>query len=68
MDEALFQMFDVASQTIMNSWRNSKYMFTKVVQSGPCKVKSHHFTDVVNSKPIFGSTFEGKYHTNLMLF
>ena len=65
MDEALFQMFDVASQIIINSWRNSKQMLTKVVRSGTCEVMS---CTVVNSKPIFGSTFKGKYHANLMSF
>jgi len=28
-DETLFQVFDTASQTIKNSWRNSKQKFAK---------------------------------------
>ena len=28
-EETLFRVFDVASQTIDNSWRNSKQKFTK---------------------------------------
>ena len=26
LDETFFEVFDIASQTINNSWRNSKYM------------------------------------------
>ena len=29
LKETLFQVFDIASQTIDNSWRNSKQKFTK---------------------------------------
>ena len=28
-DETLFQVFDIASQCINNSWRNSKQKFTE---------------------------------------
>ena len=29
LEETLFRVFDIASQTIENSWRNSKQKFTK---------------------------------------
>ena len=29
LEETLFRVFDIASQTIDNSWRNSKQKFTK---------------------------------------
>ena len=54
-DETLFQVFDIASQAIDNSWRNSKQKFAKFSVSqafllGMCDRARNHYCDAKSVK------------------